>query len=691
MYYQIPDGKTINIQGLDCNLPPEGYVYNILTKQLEKREIIKRSDIPEDQYWEVPSLPIWYKEVMARWDEYDKKKKEDDPDFRDERLEDFKRQEWDRRLNGVWFYNKGIPVYITGLYYFYLAWWHIDIGRPKFRIPDLEKFYFLQYCIEDPKCMGMLEVTKRRFGKSFVAGLFITEYVSRTKMAFGGVQSKTGKDASKFFSKTVVNPFRRLPKFFRPEYDMSLGVNPKSEMRFQKTNVRGKKAESSVDKDELGGGIDHQPSDKVAYDGQKLHRYVGDEVGKTVETDVYERHEVIRYCLMDDEGNVIGKALLTTTVEKIDSDKNGVQDAFKLLWAESDQKERGENGMTKSGLYRFFMSAKRTRYIDKYGYPDEEKTLHAITIDREAVKNNPRSLNTRIRKEPLTIDEAFIEDADNCIFNMTNIIEREAQLQESPVYKREIIFYRDTETQKVKCRNANKNELDFCWRVTYLPPPGEDNKYYMDNGMRKPGRSKDGAITVDSYSNSQGGRKYGSKASAWIGRKYNVDEPHNTKKAVGHLYGRPKDKDQLHEQVMMAGEFYGYPIWYEQTADDYDGYFKDRGKRGYLGIYPISCIDPTKLETTERHRGIPITPFSLTTQHDMGISYFENDIYRIDFETVLQNAKKFDPHDRTKFDTVVSFLMLIVVLNEKDYTPPQVKNPLIKVYHNTQNAAGAIV
>lgn len=75
MYYQIPDGKTINIQGLDCNLPPEGYVYNILTKQLEKREIIKRSDIPEDQYWEVPSLPIWYKEVMARWDEYDKKKK----------------------------------------------------------------------------------------------------------------------------------------------------------------------------------------------------------------------------------------------------------------------------------------------------------------------------------------------------------------------------------------------------------------------------------------------------------------------------------------------------------------------------------------------------------------------------------------------------------------------------------------
>jgi hypothetical protein len=217
---------------------------------------------------------------MLEWDNYDKHKKDDAPDFYDDRLEQFKEQEWNRRLNGFWFMNNGTPCFITGLYYLYLVWWKIDVGSPSFRIPDLEKFYFLDYCINDPLCMGAVEVTKRRFGKSFVAGLFIVEYVSRTKMAFGGIQSKTGKDAGKFFSKTVVNPFRRLPKFFRPEYDMSLGANPKSEIRFQKTNVRGKKAESQVDKSELGGGIDHQPSDKVAYDGQKIHRYVGDEAGK---------------------------------------------------------------------------------------------------------------------------------------------------------------------------------------------------------------------------------------------------------------------------------------------------------------------------------------------------------------------------------------------------------------------------
>lgn len=361
MFNKIENGSVINVQGLDCNIPPVGYVFDIRTKQLEYVGVYSRSENPSEQYWEIPKLPSWYKNVMLEWDNYDKHKKDDAPDFYDDRLEQFKEQEWNRRLNGFWFMNNGTPCFITGLYYLYLVWWKIDVGSPSFRIPDLEKFYFLDYCINDPLCMGAVEVTKRRFGKSFVAGLFIVEYVSRTKMAFGGIQSKTGKDAGKFFSKTVVNPFRRLPKFFRPEYDMSLGANPKSEIRFQKTNVRGKKAESQVDKSELGGGIDHQPSDKVAYDGQKIHRYVGDEAGKTVEVDVYERHEVVRYCLLDDGGNIIGKALYTTTVEKVESEKTGVQDAFKLLWEESDQNQRGENGMTRSGLYRFFMSAKKNK------------------------------------------------------------------------------------------------------------------------------------------------------------------------------------------------------------------------------------------------------------------------------------------------------------------------------------------
>jgi hypothetical protein len=204
MYLEVPQGSSVDIQGLTCHIPPPGYVYNMVTKLIEPRDIYMRSHIKEEQYWEKIPLPDWYKDVLRKEDDYERRKKEDDPPFLDERYERFKAQEWDRRLNGFWFMNNGKPTFITGSHYMYLQWWIIDIGAPKFRVPDLEYFYFQQYCIEDPFSMGMLEITKRRFGKTYRGGLFVTEYPTRTKETNGGIQSKADKDAM---------VLRRRPRF----------------------------------------------------------------------------------------------------------------------------------------------------------------------------------------------------------------------------------------------------------------------------------------------------------------------------------------------------------------------------------------------------------------------------------------------------------------------------------------------
>jgi len=679
MYDKIEGGTIINIQGLECSLPPVGFVFNVLTKRLEQRDIYSRSDNTNEQYWERPTLPSWYYETIKQWDEYDKKKKDEDPDFYDERLEEFKRQEWDRRLNGMWYMKKGVPIYLTGMHYLYMMWWSIDIGYPRYRTPDLEYFYFLQYCIEDPFCMGMLEITKRRFGKTFRAGLFVTEYTSRTKMTNGTVQSKTGTDSKKVFTKAIVNPFRRLPKFFRPEYDMSLGVNPKTEMRFEKTNVRGKKANDNVDKDELGSTIIHYSADPLAQDGQKVHRGAQDEWAKTIECDIYERHEVMRYCVVDDEGNIIGKLLYTSTVEKLESEKKGVQDGAKKLWDDSNQMKRGENGRTSSGLYRFFMSARRAKNFDVYGDPDEEKTLKEILQDRESVKDNQRSLFARIRKEPLTIEEAFSIDADSCIFNSFNIAKGEKRLEENPVHKRGIWFYRDENTQKVKWRDIIPKEKNFHWRVTPDFPlhENESNKFEMKGTLKSPARTWFGAIGIDGYSNSQGGQKWGSKASAWAGCRARNGKP---QRIFGHLYGRPSEKDLLNEQVLLCAEWLGVQAYFEHNSDDFYSYFKQRGKLLYLGLYPLILIDPIKIKETERHRGVPTTPYSLTRQADLGVSYFENHCEEIDYQELYDDAKDFDPNDRTKSDITVSFLITNAVLMD---TPPPIvprRTPIIKVY-----------
>ena len=684
MYSEIPQGKTLNIQGLECHLPPEGYVFNNLTKELEHTGVYSRSNNPKEQYWERFKQPEWYKEVTKKEDEYLKKKKEDDPPFYDQQYEEYKRQEWFRRLNGFWFMNNGKPVYLTGFYYMLLQWFCIDIGYPKFIMPHLHKTYFLQYCVEDPLCMGMIDVTKRRFLKTFIGGLFILEYITRTKMVNGAIQSKTGNDAKKVFGKAIVYPFRKFPRFFRPEYDMSLGVNPKTEIRFQQTNIRGKKAEDGIDKDELGSAIDWGSADPVHYDGSKLHRYFGDEYAKTTEANVFDRHEVIRYCLLDEEGKIIGKALYSSTVEKLDSDKDGVQEAARQLWDASDQNNREANGMTQSGLYRFFQTSDEGRNFDIYGYPNVEKTIKDILSDRESVRKSPRSLSARMKKEPRTEAEAWSEDGDKCVFNIINLNEREAYLKENPIPKRGVVFYMDEETQEVGFRDASKND-DFHWRFS----PSADlrkensNKKVWDGRIVKPGRTRDGAISVDSYANSQGGRKYGSKASAWYGRKYDPLDPNNTGKASGHLYGRPNTKEELHYQVMLCAIYMGCEAYYEHTADDYWAFFKDRGKSGYLGRYPISLIDPTKKETQDRHKGTPITPFSLTKQLDNGIAYVEKYPERLDFEEFFPHAKKFDPYDRTESDAIVSWLILTSILIEPTNIPQSPKAPLVKVYQNT--------
>ncbi len=678
MYSEIQQGSVLDVQGLQCNIPPEGYVHNVFTNEIEHRGIYSRSNIETEQYWERISTPIWYREVMKRWDNYDKNKKEDDTEFYDERLEPYKQQEWDRRLNGMWFYNKGTPTYLTGSHYMFLQWWQIDVGFPKFRVTDLEYFYFLQYCIEDPICMGMLEITKRRFGKTYRGGLFLYEYITRTKKTNAGIQSKTGMDSKKLYNKAVINPFILLPKFFRPDYDMGGGMRPKTALVFQQTNVKGKKAESGLGKDELGSMIDHEDADLYAYDGQKIHRYFSDEWAKTVAVNIYDRHEVIRYCLMDDEGNIIGKALYSSTVEKSEVDKDDIQVAAKKLWDESDHTNRMDNGRTPSGLYRFFMTADRARNFDIYGYPNVDKTVKEILADRDSVKNNPRALAARTRKEARTIDEAWMDDGDKCIFNIINILDRENFLKENPIAKRNILFFRDGETQKIKWRDVTKND-NFYWRMS--PDcdlnTTEQNKFVIENGQKRPARTNHGAITVDSYSNSQGGRKYGSKASAWLGIKRD-----GLRKAVGHLYGRPDVKETLHEQVMFCSEYFGFQTWYEHTSDDYLSYFRERGKVAYLGIYPMSLIDHTKRnkENLERHRGTPITPFSLTKQLDNGIFYFEEHIDWIDFEEVFPFAKKFDPYNRTESDAIVSLLMLITILNEPAYETAPRKTPLIKIY-----------
>ena len=123
-------GTVEDIQGLKCHIPPVGYGYHILTKKLVKVDVIKRSRKKSEQYWEptVEPLPEWYeegrKEELKIW--------KNDHNYYDNKLEAYRRNEWTRRLAGVWFYNNGKPTYITGEHYYFMKYCLLDEDYPDY-------------------------------------------------------------------------------------------------------------------------------------------------------------------------------------------------------------------------------------------------------------------------------------------------------------------------------------------------------------------------------------------------------------------------------------------------------------------------------------------------------------------------------------------------------------------------------
>jgi hypothetical protein len=411
----------------------------------------------------------------------------------------------------------------------------------------------------------------------------------------------------------------------------------------------------------------------------------------------------------------VGFVEMPSTVNKLS--KGGSE--FKLLWENADL---GKKSPTINRLVRYFSPAYDgyEGFIDRYGFsvinsPTPEQKAYLVEkwvvkdedgntiseISEEDIDLGSKAyiikrregrtgddLEEEIRMNPTTEVEAFMSANADCIFNVVKLNEQAEKIKEKPIYKRKVLFFRDEVAQTVRWRDATDSESNFCWEFIGDLKPTDANKHYWDTGIKKPGRADIGVIGVDGYSNSQGGKKYGSKASAWVYLKYDIRDPENTGLFTAHLYGRPQEKDDLHNQVMLAAEYLGFQCYYEFVADDYYTYFKNRGKLGYLAKFPMNAIDPNKRKAAERHYGFPITDFAMTKQNDTMISYIEHYCEKIYWLELIEDLKSYDPQKRTPSDRAVSAMIALVAGLEPIYKPAPPQTPLIKVYPNygTANA-----
>lgn len=623
---------------------------------------------------------------------------------------DFAEEEVRRCKQGFFLFINGIVTYLTGNHYFYLKyWWLEDAIPPDYRDVDRRYFLFYKFWKSISWCLGIVRGKKRREGASSQATSNLVYEVIFLKNTKAGLVSKSNTDSRDTFTEMVSHGYKNLPAFLKPKQINNVDSVTEILVAHPPTKQGEAIAESKVT---------YRPPVLNAYDRSRLSAALFDEFGK-LEADVPA-----------DQLFAIVKKTLTKGVKRVgfcempstvNSWKKGGA-PFKKIWDGADQFNKIGN-VTANRLVKYLSPAYDgyEGFIGEFGEsvidaPTEEQYEYLVNkwveydehtgeVTSELTPEDIRlgakqyvlvkrragltgtDLEEEIRQNPCDEDEMFMAANADCSFDGYAIGQRLKVLKENPVPKRSLIFYEDKDNPEiVRWRDIHKSEENFHWKLTWGLTLEQDeiNKRKREGLFWTPDNIMDGAIAVDSYSNTQGGRKYGSKASAILGRRFDVLDPSNSGKPFGHLYGRPAEKDELHLQVLLAARYFGYKVWYEHTADDYYGFFKDRGFLNYLGAYPLNLIPEEKRDEAERHKGTPITGFSLTKQMDYAVAYFKHYSHLIDFEVILETALIFDPTKRTEFDTMVSFLIWLAVIQAPVYVPKPPPQPLVQTYGGSE-------
>ena len=664
-------GDIIEIQNLKIALPKQ-------PKEITKFKSNK---------WEVTPYPKELNRIKTIFDWRDY------PDDFKNKYIDYIEGEFTKRENGFWYYNKGIPTYITGTHYMYLQWSKIDVGHPDFREANRLFFIFWEACKADERSYGMCYLKNRRSGFSFMASGETVNLATISSDARYGILSKSGADAKKMFTDKVVPISVNYPFFFKPIQD---GMDrPKTELAYRvpasKLTRRKLTASSEDQPEELTGldtTIDWKNTGDNSYDGEKLKLLVHDESGKWERPDNILNNWRVTKTTLRLGSRIIGKCMMGSTCNALD--KGG--DNFKKLYYNSDVTKRNRNGQTNSGLYSFFipMEWNYEGFIDEYGIPvfetPEKEAIgpYGDVIDTgviehwqneaEGLKNDQDGLNEFYRQFPRTEEHAFRDETKNSIFNLVKIYEQIDYNEEintgistgnfqwvNGIKDTKVQFYPDPQGR---------------FRVSWVPPSRLQNNIVEKNGRKYPGNEHMGAFGCDSYDISGTVDGKGSKGALHGLTKFSMEDAPPSQFFLEYV-ARPQTAEIFFEDVLMALVFYGMPILAENNKPRLLYHLRRRGYRGYSMNRPDKIWN--KLSVTEKEiGGIPNTSEDIKQAHAAAIEMYiqqhvglrSDETYgNMYFNRTLNDWSKFDITKRTKFDATISSGLAIMACNRHLYTP----------------------
>lgn len=558
---------------------------------------------PHEQFWRHKPLPAKLQKIndMQKDEEGNEltprlkmKILEKDPDYYREEIK-YIEDEWERRENGFWFFNNGVPTMITGHHYWQLQWWPIDGAPPDYRNYDRRWFWFWHMVYEDDNCFGFNNPKPRRVGATIKVCGIKADCTSSQPYFTAGLQSKDEKHAEEVHFMNTYEPFRTVPFFFQPVTDS--GNNTWKEIRFFSPTSK-----QNLDRNQtaLNSFIDYKDSGVTSYDGTKRWLIHNDEPGKTVEIDINERVRVQIPCLTNIERGTSRKGKMINTSTTGEMDRGGGK-MFKKLCDASDYHKRDANGMTESGLYMLFQSAKegmegidpitRKPFIDKFGNANEA-AIERYLLNRREAKRDSGDIAGYIelcRMYPLHYADCWKTSARQCIFNLLKIEERLDYFRNGNPEKIqgnfEWIAGPDSKVRWVPCDNGR-------WFITWnFKDPSHANRMYIDeNGVKSPANKTKFIAGGDPFKFDKTKKTKRSDGAGAVFYKYDgaVDlNKENTSQWESNRFvctysNRPPTKEDYGEDMIMMCVYFGCEMYPEMNVTFLADYFQQRGYGGYL-------------------------------------------------------------------------------------------------------------
>lgn len=647
----------------------------------------------KEQKFIPPKVPRRLKEIERRLETLDEVYEElnDNKELYSEEIKFIKKQ-WYYRLNGYWFFNNGKPTYIDGWHYFYCSWWKIDIGLPKYRDRDRKFFMFARMCYTETRTFKIIDEKgnaiknkngyfdfedtgsrvfygfnypkHRREGATYKAECINYELITRTQNAWGGIQSMTDKQSKKCFLKHLVAPWKKLPFFFKPNYEGS--TSPKSEMSFSPPAIRiSNKGALSMSNIGLESMINYDVADPSAYDGDKLYFHHDDEVGKLKKgLSCWERHLVVKECLSMGS-DIIGFTIKTSTVGEME---RGGGKWFKHQCKMSDYFVRNPNGQTMSGLLTLFIPAYEglQGFIDEHGNsiidtptPEQAKFIGKKIGAKDFLLNRRKGyidsgdyegLSEETRLYPIKFTECFRTSSKDSGFNMQKLESyidelRFAKQSELPVEGdfRWINNEPDTKVEFI-ARKGGK------FKISHQLNSTEANRKTWDEETESwvPLNTSWGSAGSDPFKFNKTETNRKSNGGGAVVRKAKIkDGDFSMKRKFVCTYShRTYDKHDYAEDMLMMCVYYGVKMFPEINVELIWDHFEKRGYSRYL----LYKFDPKTNKLSN-------TPGSNTTdkikQQIFGeyMQYIEYEAHEDNHVDIFEECRDISgPEDMTNYD-----------------------------------------